>query len=128
MGTAVITIRLRALVSQKGEWLAELARATGLSYSTVHRIHAGAAKRYDVHALETLCAHFEVGKGGLFERPTLESFIDDELREKLRRWPATLERLRAHCAAIRATYGTLPDSTPLIRAMRQAPDRWRDGE
>jgi putative transcriptional regulator len=114
----LIEIRLRELLAARHESLAELARATGLSYSTVHRLYSGHAKRVDLGTLERLCAYLDVGPGRLLEWRGGRRDISPAVRQKMRQWPETKARLDRHLADQERRFGIQPDSTDLIRDER----------
>lgn len=119
----MIEIRLRELLAARRESLAELARATGLSYSTVHRLYSGHAKRVDLGTLERLCAYLDVGPGRLLEWRDGAADVGSALQNKIRRGRETLKRIDRHLAEQEAKFGIQPDSVELIRAEREKRER-----
>lgn len=121
----MIFVRLRELLAERQESLAEVARATGLSYSTLHRLYSGKAKRIDLATLGALCAHLRAQPSEIIHwQDGVDDLADASLEEKIRRWPEILERTRSHLEQMKAEFGVQPDSTDLIREEREKRDRY----
>lgn len=124
----MIVIRLRELLAERRESLAEVARATGLSYSTLHRLYSGKAKRIDLATLGALCAHLRAQPSQIIRwQDGTDDLADATLEEKRRRWPEILERMLSHLEQVKAEFGVQPDSTELIRQEREKRDRYLAG-
>ena len=120
----MIAIRLKEILAERQESLASLARATGLSYSTLHRLYSGKAKRIDLATLGALCGHLRAQPSEIIHwQDGIDDLADASLEEKTRRWPEIVERMRSHLERMKAEFGVQPDSTELIREEREKRDR-----
>jgi len=58
---AVLTNRLSRLMGERRVSMLAVARATGLSYTTVFQLYHDRSTRYDKDTLDSLCSYFGVG-------------------------------------------------------------------
>lgn len=63
----MIVSRLRIVLAEHGWSVAELARRSELSYSSVHPIYAAKVKRLDIATLDRLCRALDCQVGDLLE-------------------------------------------------------------
>ncbi len=63
----VLTNRLSRLMGERRVSMLAVARATGLSYTTVFQLFHDRSTRYDKATLESLCAYFGVGLEHILE-------------------------------------------------------------
>lgn len=63
----MIINRVSRLMGDRRESVAHLAAATGLAYTTAHRLYAGTTERISLVTLDRLCDHFGVTPGDLLE-------------------------------------------------------------
>ena len=57
----VLINRLSRLMGERRVSMQEVARATGLSYTTVFQLYHDRSTRYDKDTLDSLCSYFGVG-------------------------------------------------------------------
>ena|SRR3972149_6157452 len=120
----MIAIRLRELLAERQESLASVARATGMSYSTLHRLYSGKARRLDISTLDRLCVHLNVSPEAFFRWQNNDELAGDvDVETKLRRWPDIVRSTEEHLKRMEAKYGILPDSAESIRLERQERER-----
>ncbi|MCX6022661.1 MAG: helix-turn-helix transcriptional regulator [Chloroflexi bacterium] len=63
----MIINRVSRLLGDRRESVADLSRATGISYSTAYDLYRGVVTRIDFKTLDRLCEHFEVTPGEILE-------------------------------------------------------------
>ena len=63
----MIVNHLARLLDGRQMSLSELQRRTGLAYSSLHKMHRGAARRYDAETLDAICSALGIGVGDLLE-------------------------------------------------------------
>jgi putative transcriptional regulator len=64
---AMIINHVSRLLGERRESVADLARATGLSYPAAYAIYKGEVRQIGLPTLEKLCRHFGVGPGEILE-------------------------------------------------------------
>lgn len=69
----MIHCKLSLLMGRDKLRIADVARATGLSRSTVSALYQEVAVRVEVEAIDKLCSHFKCGVGDLFEHVSDDS-------------------------------------------------------
>jgi putative transcriptional regulator len=62
----VIENRVSELLGRRRESIADLARATGISYPACHALYHGSSKSISFDVMEKLCAYFGCQPGELF--------------------------------------------------------------
>ena len=63
----MIINRVSRLLGERRQSVADLARATGIAYSTAYALYRGEVKRIDFETLDRLCRYFGVSTGEIFE-------------------------------------------------------------
>ena len=72
----MIVNRVSRLLGERRESVADLARATGIAYSTAYALYRGTVTRIELETLDRLCRYFDVTPAEVFEYTPDESAAD----------------------------------------------------
>jgi putative transcriptional regulator len=70
---SMIENRLSRIMGERRLSIAQLARESGIAYSTLHPLYTGKAKRIDLKTLDRLCDALDVSVCDVFERQRVET-------------------------------------------------------